>query len=59
MVKNGDYNIRYVHDVAGAHYFKETIALVNEILPFGDNATNTPNVPQARQIETLWGILAE
>ena len=28
-------------------------------LPFIDNATNPPNVPQARPKENLWGILAQ
>jgi hypothetical protein len=31
---------------------------MNENLPFG-NTTNTPNVPQARLIENLWGISAQ
>jgi hypothetical protein len=48
-----------VHDLAGAHFSIETIALMNENLKFGVNTTNTPNVPQARLIEILWGILAQ
>jgi hypothetical protein len=32
---------------------------MKENLPFGDNTTNTQNVLQARQIENLWGILAQ
>jgi hypothetical protein len=48
-----------VHDLAGAHYPIETIALMNENLQFGDITTNTPNVPQARLIDNLWGILAQ
>ncbi len=30
-----------------------------ENLPFFDNTANPPNVPQARPIENLWGILAQ
>jgi hypothetical protein len=48
-----------VHDLIGAYYSIETIALMNENLPFGDITTNTPNVPQARLIENLYGILAQ
>jgi hypothetical protein len=32
---------------------------MKENLPFVDNATNPQNVPQSRQIENLWGILAQ
>jgi hypothetical protein len=32
---------------------------MKENLPFGDNATNPQNVPQARLIENLWSILAQ
>jgi hypothetical protein len=48
-----------MHDLAGAHYSIETIALMKENLPFGSNTTNHQNVPQARLIENLWGILAQ
>ncbi len=48
-----------MHDLAGAHYFRETIALMNDNLPFGDNATNTLNFTQARQIENLRDIFAQ
>jgi len=48
-----------VHDLAGAFSSKETIALMKENLPFIDNATNPPNVLQARLTENLRGILAQ
>jgi hypothetical protein len=32
---------------------------MKENLPFVDNTTNPQNVPQARLIENLWGILAQ
>jgi hypothetical protein len=32
---------------------------MKENLPFGNNTTNPPNVPQARLIENLWGVLAQ
>jgi len=39
-----------MHDFAGAHFSIERIGLMISIMP--------PNVPQARPIENLWGILA-
>jgi hypothetical protein len=48
-----------MHDLAGAHYSIETIALMKENLPFGNNTTNHQNVPQDRLIENLRGILAQ
>jgi hypothetical protein len=48
-----------VHDLAGALSSKETIALMNENLPFGNNTTNHQNVPQDRLIENLRGISAQ
>jgi hypothetical protein len=56
---HSDFNFQFVHDLAGAHYSIETIALMKENLPFGNNTTNPPNVPQARLIENLRGILAQ
>jgi hypothetical protein len=35
-----------MHDLTGAHYSIETIALMKENLPFGSNTTNHQNVPQ-------------
>jgi hypothetical protein len=32
---------------------------MKENLPFVNNDTNPPNVPQARPKENLWGILAQ
>ena len=48
-----------MHDLAGAHFSIERIALMKVNLPFIDNATNHQNIPQARPIENLWGILAQ
>jgi len=45
-----------MQDLAGAHFSIETIAKMKENLPFVNNTTNLPNVPQARPID-LWGIL--
>ncbi len=45
-------------DLAGALSSKETVALMKENLPFGNNSTNHQNVPQDRLIENLRGILA-
>jgi AICAR transformylase/IMP cyclohydrolase PurH len=42
-----------MHDLAGAHYSIETIALMKENLPFCNNTTNHQNVPQDRLIENL------
>ena len=56
---HGDFNFQFVHDLAKAHFSIETTALMNENLQFGVNTTNTPNVPHARLIEILWGILAQ
>ena len=56
---HGDFNFQFVHDLAGALSSKETIALMNENLPFGNNTTNHQNVPQDRLIENLRGILAQ
>ena len=54
-----DINFQFVHDLAGALSSKETIALMNENLPFGNNTTNHQNVPQDRLIENLRGISAQ
>jgi hypothetical protein len=54
-----DLNFQFVHDLAGAHFSIETFTLMKENLPFGNNTTNPLNVPQARPIENLWGILAQ
>jgi hypothetical protein len=42
-----------MHDLTGAHYSIETIALMKENLPFGSNTTNHQNVPQDSLIENL------
>ena len=52
-----DFNFQFVHDLAGAHFSIETIALMKENLTFGNSTTNHQNVPQARIIENLRGIL--
>ena len=49
----------FVHDLAGDHFSIGTIALMKENLPFGNNITNPQNVPQARLMENLRGILAQ
>jgi hypothetical protein len=54
-----DFNFQFVNDLAGAHFSIETIALMNENLPYGNNTTNPQNVPQARLIENLRVILAQ
>ena len=41
------------------HYSKESVAWMNENVYFVDETTNPPNIPQARPIENLWGILAQ
>jgi hypothetical protein len=56
---HSDLNIQFVHDLVGAHLSIEIIARVKENLPFFNNTTNSPNVPQARPIENLWGILVQ
>ena len=48
-----DLNFQFVHDLAGALSSKETIALMKENLPFGNNTTNHQNVPQDKLIENL------
>jgi hypothetical protein len=48
-----------MHDLAGYHFSIGTIALMKETLPFVNNTTNHQNVPQARPIENLRGILAK
>ena len=56
---HSDLNFQFVHDLAGALSSKETIALMKENLPFGNNTINHQNVPQDRLIENLRGILAQ
>jgi hypothetical protein len=56
---HSDLNFQFMHDLAGAHYSIETIALMKENLPFGSNTTNHQNVPLDRLIENLRGILAQ
>jgi hypothetical protein len=38
---HSDLNFQFMHDLAGAHYSIETIALMKENLPFGSNTTYT------------------
>ena len=54
-----DFNFQFVHDLAGALSSKETFTLMKENLAFVNYTTNHQNVPQARLIENLWGILAQ
>ncbi len=54
-----DLNFQFVHDLAGALSSKETIANMKENLPFFDIAAIHLNVPQARLIENLRGILVQ
>ena len=56
---HSDINFQLMHDLAGTHFSIGTIALMNENLPFFNNTTHHQNVPQARLIENLWGILAQ
>ena len=56
---HSDFNFQSVHDLAGAHFSKETFTLTKENLPFLNNSTNSQNVAQAGLIENLWGILAQ
>ena len=58
-IHHSDFNFQVVHDLAGAHFSIKTIALMKKNLPFGNNTTNHQNIPQARLIENLWGILAQ
>ena len=56
---HSDISFQFMHDLAGYHFSIGTIALMKETLPFVNNTTNHQNVPQARSIENLWGILAQ
>ncbi len=56
---HGDFKFQFLHDLAGADHSKPAIAQMKEYLPHGDKATSPRNVPQAKQIENLWGILAQ
>ena len=53
----GDFNDLFWPDLAGAHYSNETVAWAEENVDFVEKTSNPPNVPQARPIENLWGIL--
>ena len=56
---HSDFSFQFVHDLAKAHFSIETFTLMRENLPFVNNTTNHQNVPQARLIENLRGILAQ
>jgi hypothetical protein len=56
---HSDFNFQFVHDLAGAHFSIETFTLLKENLPFGNKTTNHQNVPHAKLIENLRGILAQ
>ena len=56
---HSDISFQFVHDMAGAHFSIETFTLMKENLPFVNNTINHQNVPQARPIENLRGILAQ
>ena len=53
----GDFDYLFWPDLAGAHYYNETVAWMEENVYFVEKTSNPPNVPQARLIENLWGIL--
>ena len=44
--------------MAGAHYYKETIAWMDENLFFVDKESNPPNVRQVGLIKNFWDYLA-
>ena len=56
---HGDFNYLFWPDLAGGHYSNETVAWMEENEHIVENASNPPNVPQARPIENLWGTLAQ
>ena len=46
-------------DLAGCHYSKQTIALMDENVNFVPKEINPPNVLHAHLIENFWGCLAQ
>jgi hypothetical protein len=56
---HSEISFQFVHDLAGDHFSIETFTLMKENLPFVNNTTKHQNVPQARLIENLRGILAQ
>ena len=54
-IHHGDFNYLFWPDLVRAHSSKESMAWMNENVKM----SNPPNVPQARPIENLWGILAQ
>ena len=56
---HGD-SILFWPDLASAHYSKEVQAfLVNHGITCVKRSQNSPNVPQARPIETIWSLLEQ
>jgi len=55
---HSDLNFQFVrlHDLAEALTSKETIALMKENYPFGNNTTNHQHFPQDRLIELTLGV---
>ena len=41
-------------DLARCHYFRQTVAWMDENVNFVPKEINPPNVPQARPIENFW-----
>ena len=52
------FKLFYWSDLAGAHYSNESLAWMEENVHFVEMASDPPNVPKARPIENLCGILA-
>ncbi len=56
---HGDFNYLFWPDLAQVHNSKESVTWMNENVYFVGETTILPNVPQARPIENLWGILPQ
>ena len=51
--------LSFWHDLAGSHYSNEIEVWMEENKHFVVKASNSPNVPQVRLINNLWGILVQ
>lgn len=57
---HGDGNYMFWPDLASAHYARATLDwLEARNIPYVPRIDNSPNVPQARPIETFWARLAQ
>ncbi|XP_065652827.1 uncharacterized protein LOC136080143 [Hydra vulgaris] len=56
---HGDLNYLFWPDLASSHYSKDSLNWIDQYVYYVDKESNSPNVSQARPIQSFWGQLAK